>query len=59
MLARKQELAWVLTLSFPTFPLTYFLACAKAISPAWTIVIYLVFSLLTKGVFASITMVYR
>ena len=57
MLSRKQQLAWVLTLSFPLFPLTYFLAWGRVVNPAQTVAIYLILSVLTKGVFASITMV--
>ena len=57
ILSKKQKLAWVLTISLPLFPLNYFIAWGGAITPAETIVTYLILSVLTKGFFVSIVMV--
>ena len=58
IMSKKLKLAWVLTLSFPLFPLTYLIAMKGIIDPAQTIISYLMLSVLTKGVFTSITMVH-
>ena len=55
--SRKQNLAWALTIILPLYTVNYLVACGGGITPAETIVIYQILSVLTKGFFASITMV--
>ena len=56
--AKKQKLAWVLTIILPLYTVNYLVALGGAINPAQTIAIYQILSVLTKGFFASITMVH-
>lgn len=55
--ARKQKLAWVLTLIFPFFTVNYLIAYAGWITPAQTIAIYQILSVATKGFFTAVAMV--
>eukprot|EP01036_Dinobryon_divergens_P061816 gene61816-biopygen28796 len=41
ILTRRQKISWVLTIYFTLFPVTYFIAWAKGITPAMTIDIHL------------------
>ena len=57
ILSRKQKLAWMLTIILPLYTVDYLIAYARWITPVETIAIYQILSVLTKGLFASITMV--
>ena len=57
ILGRKQKLAWVLTIILPLYTVNYLIACSGGISPAETIAIYQILSVLTKGLFACVAMV--
>ena len=57
--SKKQKLAWVLTIILPLYTVNYLIALGGGITPIETIVIYQILSVLTKGVFASVTMVSR
>ena len=56
-LRRRYQLAWALTTILPFYNATYLIACVGLITPAETIAIYQILSVLTKGFFTSITMV--
>ena len=55
--SRKQRLAWMLTIVLPQYTVNYLIAYAGWITPVETVAIYQVLSVLTKGLFATITMV--
>lgn len=57
ILSRKQSLAWVLTIILPLYTVNYLIAYCRRITPAQTIAIYQVLSVLTKGFFVCIAMV--
>ena len=55
--SRKLRLAWMLTIILPLYTVNYLIAYAGWITPVETIAIYQILSVLTKGFFATITMV--
>ena len=54
--AKRFRLTMVLSLILPLFTLNYLLASGGAIGPDATVAVYQILSVLTKGVFASVTM---
>eukprot|EP01036_Dinobryon_divergens_P029224 gene29224-biopygen23711 len=54
--SKKRKLAWVLTIILPLYTVNYLTAYGGATTPAQTIVVYQILSVLTKAFFASITM---
>lgn len=58
ILSRRYQLAWTLTIILPFYTVNYLVAYGGLIGPAETIAIYQILSVLTKGFFTSIAMVW-
>ena len=57
-LSRRYQLAWTLSIILPFYTVNYLIAYGGLITPAETIAVYQILSVLTKGFFTSIAMVW-